>query len=66
MIVSIGNTCMCLSAWRREPVREGEIKDAEGGEITGRADGGCVPTEGCYAQRREARGGILTFWTGVS
>lgn len=45
---------MCLSAWRRELVREGEIKDAEGGEITGRADEGCVPTEGWCAQRREA------------
>lgn len=37
---------MCLSTWKREPVREGGIKDVEGREMIGRTDGGHVPTEG--------------------
>lgn len=33
-------------------MREGRIKDAKGGEMTGRADGGCVPSREGLAKRR--------------
>lgn len=59
IILKAEDSRVVLSTWREEPVREGGIKDAKGGEMSRRAEGGYVPGGGGRQPRGDVQGAGL-------